>query len=372
MKTPNFVQLKRLGKLPVNAYHVFYEDVKYPFGYHFTRTLPFPKIRETTQTGYFGSLTDMPNYLAVTSGQRNALVSRVVAKLLLDAKDQKVNLWQAYAERAQTMHLIAQTAIRLAGSFAALKKGNLFDAMKKLGVTVSKRDSKRYKSDFANNPHQAIGNAWLERQYGWKPLLNDVYGLAEQFGQYASREVVSKAQSRRTARFEESSKTFNAATGRTITTTKRTKLTIKYGAEFSTSSALHSVAQLGLTNPALIAWELTPFSFVVDWFLPVGNYVSSLDATLGLDFQKGFATTYEESVVDTEISYKLSSLNNGVVMETIGYRRMSKKSVDLVRTKLTTWPSPKLPHFKNPLGVEHVLNALALLTNTFKLPRRLK
>lgn len=33
------------------------------------------------------------------------------------------------------------------------------------------------------------------------------------------------------------------------------------------------IGRLGLNNPALITWELIPFSFVVDWFLPVGTWI---------------------------------------------------------------------------------------------------
>jgi hypothetical protein len=47
-----------------------------------------------------------------------------------------------------------------------------------------------------------------------------------------------------------------------------------------------SLAQLngtGLLNPALLYWELMPYSFVVDWFIPVGDVLASLTAGLGLE-----------------------------------------------------------------------------------------
>ena len=40
--------------------------------------------------------------------------------------------------------------------------------------------------------------------------------------------------------------------------------------------------QLGLVNPASVAWELIPFSFLVDWFLPVGKFLESYTDTVGM------------------------------------------------------------------------------------------
>jgi hypothetical protein len=40
---------------------------------------------------------------------------------------------------------------------------------------------------------------------------------------------------------------------------------------------LHS---LGVTKPLSVIWELVPFSFVVDWFVSVGEWISSLEDEL--------------------------------------------------------------------------------------------
>lgn len=50
---------------------------------------------------------------------------------------------------------------------------------------------------------------------------------------------------------------------------------------------------LGFTNPAAVLWEATPFSFVVDWFLPIGDYLKTLDGSTlnGLLLCKDFCTT---------------------------------------------------------------------------------
>jgi hypothetical protein len=45
---------------------------------------------------------------------------------------------------------------------------------------------------------------------------------------------------------------------------------------------LYLASQLGFVNPAAIAWELVPFSFVVDWFVNVGEFLNNFTDLWGL------------------------------------------------------------------------------------------
>jgi hypothetical protein len=51
-------------------------------------------------------------------------------------------------------------------------------------------------------------------------------------------------------------------------------------------------SSLGLANPFALAWELTPLSFVLDWFVSVGDFLNGLGATLGCDFVGGYETHF--------------------------------------------------------------------------------
>lgn len=61
---------------------------------------------------------------------------------------------------------------------------------------------------------------------------------------------------------------------------------------------LRQLNGLGLLNPALLWWELLPYSFVVDWFLPVGDVLTSLTAGIGMDGVVG-GLVYENEHVET-------------------------------------------------------------------------
>ena len=40
--------------------------------------------------------------------------------------------------------------------------------------------------------------------------------------------------------------------------------------------------QLGFINPAVVVWDAVPYSFVVDWFLPVGKFLQSFSNDFGI------------------------------------------------------------------------------------------
>ena len=121
------------------------------------------------------------------------------------------------------------------------------------------------------------------------------------------------------------------------------------------------LSQLGLINPALIAWERVPYSFVVDWFVPVSSWLNSLTAASGYDFIAGCysetvrAVDHTASVVWPYPNWRLSNT------EAWKWRKAGHFTRQIYRAS----PVPGL-YFKSPFSVKHVANALALLHNAFR------
>lgn len=117
-----------------------------------------------------------------------------------------------------------------------------------------------------------------------------------------------------------------------------------------------TLSQLGITNPLEIAWELTTLSFVVDWFLPIGNYLGALDAARGYSFIAGTVSKIVRVLGEGGLATPLTPI--GLVVGQDG--RFSQKSVSMVRQLYDHSPLPTVPRFKNPLSSEHTANAIAL------------
>ena len=106
----------------------------------------------------------------------------------------------------------------------------------------------------------------------------------------------------------------------------------------------------GLVNPLSLGWELIPFSFVVDWCMPIGNFLEALTAHYGLTFDSGFTSvTCRGSVSGTrKVSNAIGTANG------IRYDFLSNN-----RTALGNFPMPRV-YAKNPFKTSNVMSALAL------------
>lgn len=300
----------------------------------------------------------LPDGLA-PSADFPALESLAVTRALQNLKDQNVNYSQAYAERAQTAGLVASSAIRIAKAIGQVRKGNIAKAAAALGVTT------KGKAAFSKNT-AAIADNWLELQYGWKPLLQDVYGATKNIYDLNHDEPGRYRISVRGHAHNPRKEFINEVSGDTTkygryTRKEQVSVRLDYTLE---NPALAQASALGVTNPAVLAWELLPWSFVADWFIPVGNYLNSLDAALGFSFCGGFATHYMEYQFNEIRTYRTGDIMNYyLVNESKGAAEYWKK---ISRRTFSHSPLPRFPGFKNPLSLTHMANALALLRGSVR------
>lgn len=276
---------------------------------------------------------------------------KVIKKIL----DRKVNLAQAVAEGQKTIDMVASAATKIAKTLRNLRKGNLAQAARDL--TGSKAGAPRGSS---------VAKNWLELQYGWKPLLSDIYGACETLAARTQPPILkfrAKATTSDSKRVyvdsshpNESGTVTNKETGYTSTA----KIVVAYAMGSQTP---RTMSQLGISDPLSLAWELLPYSFVVDWFLPVGDYLASLGYDTGLSFRMGSEVRISKNCWEVNMESRTKDFGNGTFSRFTydGCSIVTSRNVLLDRVHLTASPSPSLPSFKNPLNIGHMLNALALL-----------
>lgn len=372
-RTVGFVRLKKLKKLPYNPFLYDIIRTRNTMG-TITRLARFngEPTEEYLDAGVISARAGMPSsgQLSITPEQLLSARNECANKLLLKVKDQKVNIAQAIGERQQTIDLIATTAKRLADSFLALKKGDVVAAARLATgfAKPSRRVRQNFRKQYKVDPDKAASNAWLELQYGWKPLLQDIYDAAEFAAQRATNEVKSKATASVKREIVETSVPFQGGQVQQYNGLydRKVSLIVKMQCRFiPTDDASHNLVQLGLTNPFLLAWELLPYSFVVDWFLPIGTWLSLQDATVGLVFLDGGSVTVQKRRLFWD--YNKGSDDGGLYDTKYGITASGNQIWDTVeREPLGSFPSVKFPQFKNPLSPLHAANAIALLQGAFK------
>lgn len=195
-------------------------------------------------------------------------------RFMADAK-QVANWAVALAEGHQAVSMMARRLSQMLQFCRALRKGNLRAAADALGVKELKSTRSQSKS-FSNN--------FLEWHFGWSPLLSDIHTSAEILSNDFRRKV---AIGRAKDVFEESGGSYTVGNSgepdSSISGQLSWEIRAKVVAWIEVSNPnLLLASQMGLTNPALIAWELVPFSFVVDWIFNVSKFLNTFDELFGL------------------------------------------------------------------------------------------
>jgi len=273
-------------------------------------------------------------------------------RALSSLKGMKVNLGAAIGEGGQTLSLILTSVKRLAQSANFLKRGDIPNAVRALGSYGKSINivalGKKHKSD-----KLSFSALWLELQYGWKPLISDVYELVDYLGQQPKIGLFRVTGS---ASDFVDAKSIGSGLN-SIQIDRYMKLEVKARVMLwatVSNQRLYTASQLGLLNPASIAWELTPFSFIVDWFLPIGKFLDNLDAGAGITLVDGSQSL---TVVGTGYCKPISKV--GVSYS--GDSSVERRYLKYTRSRLTSVPLPSFPWFKNPISTDHFLNSLALL-----------
>lgn len=262
-----------------------------------------------------------------------------------------VNLAVAFAERNKTAQLVTKNSLQIVKAMRELRKGNFKKAGRALGIRPGQPRGK------------SVTERWLELQYGWKPLLSDVYGSVDALARRRGEDwiVTAKAaKSERVLAFRKNGAHSDPNFGYGQATGLRGCF-VRIDA-IPTNDLLQVMSSFGITNPALLAWELTPYSFVVDWMLPVGDFLDSLDAMLGYGPAWTSISTLEKVSWIHELGYSASP--DGLIT----YDRSgkgSKQVVNLTRQAYDSVPLAQAPRFRNGATLGRMANALSLLAQVF-------
>jgi hypothetical protein len=284
------------------------------------------------------------------SSAHDELVEKSLGKLRDKIKNQKVNLANVAVEAHKSVDMIGKLATRLFQVCLAAKRGNLVKAAKLIFPTTQKE----------------MANEWLLFQYGILPLINDINGALDELKNYHSKVKMKKYVSTATidvANLETFSSVWGVAvTGRVKTTGK---LVVKHRCEASiTDELLEDLNRLGISNLTTGAWEAIPFSFVVDWFLPIGNWLNRLDSLQGWNVTNISRTSfYKIRYVGTRNFG--GTTNDGWTWDNVSCS-WTKEIIRCERQLLASVPGMTFPTFKSPFSSMHVANALALLVQLRK------
>lgn len=274
----------------------------------------------------------------------NNMKNRLNTELLQKAGRRQVNYGEAIGESRSTLKMLTGAVIPFVKALLAARKGRFGEVARILGV-------KRIRNF---RPSMTVSEKWLAYQYGWLPLANDIYDSYKllQNGLDTRPQVLSVS---RVITENVNQSTSDANFGH-IKTNGEAKYIAKLWFRMRDQD-ISVLNQIGMINPVEVAWALVPFSFVVDWVLPVGNVLEALSARLGITFVDGF---YGLKVTTSCTASGCRKVVSGYTQQGSSPVSVSGSLAFYERSKMVSLPWPAF-YTKSPFSSTHVASALALL-----------
>jgi hypothetical protein len=361
VRTPGFGALKK-GQKPVNNHSVQITDIQ-DKGLIENIDIPSTGI-------YFNTYSSWENHYdapAMPSHDVNAKLKALKKLRQRMEIEMESNLAQDVVQIRQTVKLISDSAKRIYRAGLSLKNGNIPGAARAIWGS-----SPPYYGRKGRGPDHgaSAANNWLQMQYGWKPLLQGIHGSMEALARLnladaSVRQVTARAGTEVWDVDDVPLWHNSQKIGGWIRV--QTRSHCKYGIRFTVEDHLSAfLAQTGWTNPVNLGWEILPFSFVADWFLPIGPWLETLKAYSGLVFLDGYESLFTKQKVESSMRFSgaIGSTAPGQFLSMGG--QYSREVVLFNRTKLASFPVAQFPSFKSPLSVTHALNAIALVKAVFR------
>jgi len=272
--------------------------------------------------------------------------NKILSKLYSDMKGHDLNLGVSLAESGESLKMLAEMLRTLGRSYKAAKSGNFPLAISILATNSSTKN--------ARIPTvKDVSQQWLRYYYGISPLLSDIH---EAVKAYDNRYRVVR--SRQISRMSVDGTMLDNLSQHKwkLGEAKRRYQIIAY---LSAGYGLTTSQYLGLEDPASIIWERVPTSFIIDWVLPIGDWLRAVHAIHSIDVSLAVSTT------STYVRYSnLVGKNSTQILNGEDANRVEISMNRVVNVSL----SPPVIPFKTlsqSLGREgvNIWNAVALVTS---------
>lgn len=368
-----------------------------PFAYDITQFEYYAGTRRSTFDGAVTRLTtgvlDQGAVYSKPPTGLDSVVNAVYNNCLNKLREQvqgQLNLAVTLAESGQTRKMLALTT-RAVAALTRMKKSYMRDVANKIRSWKDRRRLRKYLTrwqrgikhtrdgkiwyrpirvddSYVSSVSRLGANGWLEFTYGWSPLFQDIYGLAQaSLGNLYNQLTHFKVRSRQQGheKYEMSSDQGAQIRG-DISYDVKTTLGISLSSSFDAGAS-----RFTSMNPLGVVYELLPYSFVLDWFYDLGSYMANVEAAVlhGASFRRGYVSRVVHYNTKSQGFKNRSGRAGNSWWTEYEFGQSSFLKTTFSRTKLNGWPIPQAPTCKADLGSSRLLSAAALLR---QLPDKLR
>lgn len=290
--------------------------------------------KSTSANGNFGAF--LSDRLPSLVWNRDALYNKALSRLIEKVRGQ-LDLSVAVAESHSTARML-----------------NVYDRVTRYfeGVPTERKANFRW-----TQPLRGLGGKWLEWHLGLRPLLEDLYGSIDEFYRHKVPGLlqVSASASDKIERipvaklYSNDPQVFAEGEGKEGC---RFALQLKDNGGFD-------LKRWTSLNPASIAWELLPLSFVIDYFYDIGNMLRNLESSLAYEsvFVSGYSTElFAVSLYHRELGQRGDTSERVYFYDAHASYTLKRFS----RNVLSSMPLPRPPTFNLPTSWQQLITMAAL------------
>lgn len=317
-------------------------------------------------------------------GVEQAARTAVLNKL----RNTDIQLGVALAEAKKTASLVRHTAEQVVGGVVNFRRNARMSVRdfsrfmremrgQKPGASfrytpVNRRGSSPW-DRVLNNPRQmskAIPEKWLEYSYGWRPFLMEADGAASALASLLHDQNVPMLYVGRGGSSREDDMWYDVSgppgpdvrCSHHIRVISECHYSITYRMPFGVLADVRDRLGLGLASTL---WELTPYSFCLDWLVGVGDWFNSFGAQEIADFVEGSVSKIQraDSLGIRAVPNPTSHWQDVRILSypknaSVSFGRMS-------REVLTHLPVPAfVPEVRNNLGLTQFASLVSLLVQS--------
>lgn len=277
----------------------------------------------------------VPSYKALDSGAMGALRQDVIDLAVTTAH-----------ANIDTSEMLALATAAESGKTVQSMQAVLFRALK-IARNVRKLNLRAIANELSP---KEVADRYMEARYAFRPLIIDAAGICaalEKNRGYARKTFRGSAEDSMTS----SDTLLNQSNGLWMTQTDWSRTStydVSARAGVMCDVSISDISVFGLDQIAETAWELAPYSFIVDWFANVGDWIAAHTPNAGVNQRASWVT------VKTTYTQTRTATADRSIVNTVGYIPVSlslsaqtDKREELVLERITspalsTFPSSNL------------------------------
>lgn len=339
--------------------------------------LPLTTVKTRWKSDWMSDdTTSYQQLLGVVNSRISEYSNKRDNRLLKKLKGHSAPLIMAWRERKETGDLLLAVANHISDACKVIHHPKQFvrrlykdykrpDHVKRVIATkvMERRAQKAYISFLRHKKwppsrRPRVGDLFLQYEFAWKPLIMDIQDAMDTLA------VTEK----------------HLAGGSVTVDYKHSGTVTRRGGRMTGQELImkcdytlfgHQKLYWSVDNIALAAlsqiqslpetlWDAMPYSFVVDWFVNVGEYLELKNATLGLKFKNGYKSTCVERRFTSKSAGQHRVNGNPYTALTCWPERYQ---FSFQRQILSSFPDPHLvTDFTKPTNLIHMAEAAALVS----------